>query len=134
MLLEFFWGNFMPKIKGRLNISSTDGEDYNNHVVGLLENDCYTFSDGDTKTIVKVNEKGLIIKRDNKEISITMEFENNKKIKGTYEIKGLGQVLSLETYTKKLKIDKNNIFVIYDLYINNVYCGSFTFNFDWSEE
>lgn len=124
----------MPKIKGRLNISSTDGEDYNNNVVGVLENKEYTFLDGDTKTIVKVNEKGLIIKRDNKEISIIMEFKNNKKIKGTYEIKRLRQVLSLETYTKKLKIDKNNIFVIYDLYINNVYGGNFIFNFDWSEE
>lgn len=124
----------MPKIKGRLNISSTDGEDYNNNVVGVLENKEYTFLDGDTKTIVEVNEKGLIIKRDNKEISIIMEFKNNKKIKGTYEIKRLRQVLSLETYTKKLKIDKNNIFVIYDLYINNVYSGNFIFNFDWSEE
>lgn len=124
----------MPKIKGRLNISSTDGEDYNNNVVGVLENKEYTFFDGDTKTIVEENEKGLIIKRDNKEISIIMEFKNNKKIKGTYEIKRLRQVLSLETYTKKLKIDKNNIFVIYDLYINNVYSGNFIFNFDWSEE
>ncbi len=124
----------MPKIKGYLNILSDGNENYNNYVVGTLENDEYNFWDNDVKTCIKLNNEYLTIQRDNEEIRISMNFENNKKNKGTYEIKALKQFLLLETYTKKLEINENNISIVYDLYLNNVFSGNFTFNFDWSEE
>lgn len=75
----------------------------------------------------------LLITRENDDMKLNLEFEENKRLVSKYLIKDLGLNVKVETKTKKLIMNDNNLKVEYDLFMNEEFSDSFTFNLEWSD-
>lgn len=66
-------------------------------------------------------------------MKIYLEFEKNKSIITKYVIKDMGIELKLESITKELVINDNNIIIEYDLYMNGEFSDRFKYELEWSD-
>ena len=66
-------------------------------------------------------------------MKIYLEFEKNKSIITKYVIKDLGIELKLESITKELVINDNNIIIEYDLYMNGEFSDRFKYELEWRD-
>lgn len=123
----------MSKVIINHNIKSTKENDVLKEKKGILKDNTITY-----------NHKGVIIKitflnnkvffeRENKDMKIYLEFEKNKSIITKYVIKDLGIELKLESITKELVINDNNIIIEYDLYMNGEFSDRFKYELEWRD-
>ena len=66
-------------------------------------------------------------------MKIYLEFEKNKSIITKYVIKDMGIEVKLESKTKELIINDNNIIIEYDLYMNGEFSDRFKYELEWSD-
>lgn len=64
------------------------------------------------KNIIKYDFEKLLLKRENNEYTLSIDFKNNNCI---YELKKINQNLKIPMIIKKIKHDKNYIDVIYEI-------------------
>ncbi|MBR3897813.1 MAG: DUF1934 family protein [Bacilli bacterium] len=80
----------------------------------------------DNKVITKIIMDKIISIERNSDEYLKLSFQEGKKLKGKYITK-YGE-LEIETNTKKLEKNK----ITYDLYINEHFIDTFTYNFEYS--
>ena len=112
--------------------SKNDGELIDNVKAVYKDNVIAYNLNGITVKITTFPDK-LLITRENDDMKLNLEFEENKRLVSKYLIKDLGLNVKVETKTKKLIMNDNNLKVEYDLFMNEEFSDSFTFNLEWSD-
>ena len=82
---------------------------------------------------VKIFKNKVFLERENEDVKLCLEFEENKSIVTKYVIKDMKLEIKLESKTKKLIINDHNIEVEYDLFMNGEFSDSFKYEVEWSD-
>lgn len=123
----------MSKVIINHNIKSTKENDVLKGKKGILKDNTITYNhEGVIIKITFLNNK-VFLERENKDMKIYLEFEKNKSIITKYVIKDMGIELKLESITKELVINDNNIIIEYDLYMNGEFSDRFKYELEWSD-
>jgi len=123
----------MSKISIYSKIYGVDSDEHITNSQGIKNNNAITFNDNGTLIKVIINDNMVNIERENKEMKLSLEFKEGKEILTDYIIKELNVTMNVKTVTKKLLICKNNLYIEYDLYINNEHSDNFVYYLEWSE-
>lgn len=123
----------MSKIMINGGVFSKNDEELIDNVKAVYKDNVITYNlNGITIKITTFPDK-LLITRENDDMKLNLEFEENKRLVSKYLIKDLGLNVKVETKTKKLIMNDNNLKVEYDLFMNEEFSDSFTFNLEWSD-
>ena len=123
----------MSKIMINGGVFSKNDEELIDNVKAVYKDNVITYNlNGITVKITTFPDK-LLITRENDDMKLNLEFEENKRLVSKYLIKNLGLNVKVETKTKKLIMNDNNLKVEYDLFMNEEFSDSFTFNLEWSD-
>lgn len=102
---------------------NTDGEyDRNEKTISYI--------DGNTKVIVTLDDK-IKIKRKSCEYELELIFDEMNESISTYKIYEPEMILELKVNTTLIKVNKNDFYIEYILYINNEKSGIFSIKFEW---
>lgn len=123
----------MSKISIYSKIYGVDSDEHITNSQGIKNNNTITFNDNGTLIKVIINDNMVNIERENKEMKLSLEFIEGKEILTDYIIKELNVTMNVKTVTKKLLMCKNNLYIEYDLYINNEHSDNFVYYLEWSE-
>ncbi len=123
----------MSKIMINGGVFSKNDEELIDNVKAVYKDNVIAYNlNGITIKITTFPDK-LLITRENDDMKLNLEFEENKRLVSKYLIKDLGLNVKVETKTKKLIMNDNNLKVEYDLFMNEEFSDSFTFNLEWSD-
>lgn len=123
----------MSKIMINGGVFSKNDEELIDNVKAVYKDNVIAYNlNGITVKITTFPDK-LLITRENDDMELNLEFEENKRLVSKYLIKDLGLNVKVETKTKKLIMNDNNLKVEYDLFMNEEFSDSFTFNLEWSD-
>ena len=115
----------MSKIKIYSKISSKTNEDEIYDGIAIRKDNNIFYNKNKCNISVLIEDKKVILKRENNEIKLNMTFELNKKVGGEYFLKEYSSYLTITTMTKKLNITNNSLEIEYDLYIDNEFSDTF---------
>lgn len=123
----------MSKIIVNHNIKSTLENEEIKNKKGILKDNTITYNYAGIMISVKIFKNKVFLERENKDVKICLEFEENKSIVTKYVIKDMKLEIKLESKTKKLIINDHNIEVEYDLFMNGEFSDSFKYEVEWSD-
>ena len=123
----------MSKIKIYSKISSKTNEDEIYDGIAIRKDNNIFYNKNKCNISVLIEDKKVILKRENNEIKLNMTFELNKKVGGEYFLKEYSSYLTITTMTKKLNITNNSLEIEYDLYIHNEFSDTFFYIMKWSD-
>lgn len=123
----------MSKIKIYSKISSKTNEDEIYDGIAIRKDNNIFYNKNKCNISVLIEDKKVILKRENNEIKLNMTFELNKKVGGEYFLKEYSSYLTITTLTKKLEIKDNSLEIEYDLYIDNEFSDTFFYIMKWSD-
>ena len=127
----------MSKIMINGNVFSSNDKEYIKDIKAIKKDNTITYSkDGIKVEIYKENKQDwnkVLLERENDNMKLNLEFEENKKLVSKYVIKDLNLNIKIETKTNRLIIDKNMIKAQYDLFMNGEFSDNFIFELEWSE-
>lgn len=86
------------------------------NTLAIITDDVIKYRDNDILVVIKKEQAKILLTRENNEYQLKLEFQNNKKTIGNYLLKDNNIMLELEILTKNLKIDKETIYIVYELY------------------
>ena len=99
----------------------------------LLKDNIITYNHDGAMIKLKLLENKIFFERENKDVKIYLEFEKNKSIITKYIIKDMGIEIKLESKTKNIIINDNNLMIEYDLFMNGEFSDSFKYELEWSD-
>ena len=123
----------MSKIMINGNIFSSDDKEYIKDIKAIKKDNTITYSKDGIKVKIKLLDNKVLLERENDNMKLNLEFEENKKLDSKYVIKDLSLNIKIETKTNRLIIDKNMIKAQYDLFMNGEFSDNFIFELEWSE-
>lgn len=123
----------MSKIIVNHNIKSTLENEVIKNKKGILKDNTITYNYAGIMISVKIFKNKIFLERENEDVKICLEFEENKSIVTKYVIKDMKLEIKLESKTKKLIINDHNIEVEYDLFMNGEFSDSFKYEVEWSD-
>ena len=123
----------MPKIIINSSVISADSTELIHAKKAILNDRQIKYNYDDINVLVNIKEDSVTLRRYNDEMDITLNFKRNNKLEGSYIIKSLNLKINILVYTKKLIINKKNIHINYDLYMNNEYSNNFTYDLEWRD-
>ncbi len=123
----------MSKIIVNHNIKSTLENEEIKNKKGILKDNTITYNYAGIMISVKIFKNKVFLERENKDVKICLEFEENKSIVTKYVIKDMKLEIKLESKTKKLIINDHNIEVEYDLFMNGEFSDSFKYELEWRD-
>lgn len=123
----------MAKISIYSKIYGVESDEHITEAQGIKNNNTISFNDNGTLIKLIIDENKVNIVRENNEMKLSLEFEENNDILTDYIIKELNVTMKVKTITKKLLICKNNLYIEYDLYINDEHSDNFVYYLEWSE-
>ena len=123
----------MSKIIVNHNIKSTSSTEVVKDKKGILKDNIITYNHYGAMIKLKLLENKIFFERENKDVKIYLEFEKNKSIITKYIIKDLKIEIKLETKTKNIIINDNNIIIEYDLFMNGEFSDSFKYELEWRD-
>ena len=118
----------MSKIIVNHNIKSTSSLEVVKDKKGILKDNIITYNHDGAMIKLKLLENKIFFERENKDVKIYLEFEKTK-----YIIKDLKIEIKLETKTKNIIINDNNLMIEYDLFMNGEFSDSFKYELEWSD-
>lgn len=86
------------------------------NTTAIVGEDAIKYREKDILVVLKQDSNTLFLTRENNEYQLNLEFQENKKTLGSYLLKDNNIMLELEILTKDLKIDKNTIYIMYELH------------------
>lgn len=113
------------KIKSYLHNKSLN-EVYTNEVIGIKNHNKIIYKDESVNVVIFVKENELFIERKCQDYHITLHLSNKSNTKGTYNIKGVGEI-TLHIETKTLFLENNEIKVSYIIDFGNNEVTEFNF-------
>ena len=123
----------MSKIIVNHNIKSTLENEEIKNKKGILKDNTITYNYAGIMISVKIFKNKVFLERENEDVKICLEFEENKSIVTKYVIKDMKLEIKLESKTKKLIINDHYIEVEYDLFMNGEFSDSFKYEVEWSD-
>ena len=123
----------MSKIIVNHNIKSTLENEEIKNKKGILKDNTITYNYAGIMISVKIFKNKVFLERENEDVKICLEFEENKSIVTKYVIKDMKLEIKLESKTKDLIINYNKIMVEYDLFMNGEFSDSFKYEVEWSD-
>ena len=123
----------MSKIKIKAVIFSKENKYVTENKLALKKDNDITYNDNGSLICVSINSEKVLLRKEKKDIKLNLEFEEGKSLISFYLIKDLNIKIKIETKTKSLKINDNFIKIEYDLFMNNEFSDSFTYNLEWSD-
>ena len=69
----------------------------------------------------------VLIDRKNEDYCLSLEFIPNEKVECKYEVKSIGLNLDIDVITKVLEIEKNRIYINYEIFNDNKSIGTFEY-------
>lgn len=117
----------MSKINIKYTLKSKD-EIHTFEGKGIKNGDKITFNDDGIMTTITFGDNVFLERK--KDYFIKLGFRINNSVKGTYIIPEGS--LDVETDTKELIINENNVKIIYSLKINDTFIDVFELNFNYS--
>ena len=86
------------------------------NTTAIVGENAIKYREKDILVVLKQDSNTLFLTRENNEYQLNLEFQENKKTLGSYLLKDNNIMLELEILTKDLKIDKNTIYIMYELH------------------
>ena len=123
----------MSKIMINGNIFSSNDKEYIKDIKAIKKDNTITYSKDGIKVKIQLLDNKVLLERENDNMKLNLEFEENKKLVSKYVIKDLSLNIKIETKTNRLIIDKNMIKAQYDLFMNGEFSDNFIFELEWSE-
>lgn len=123
----------MSKVIINHNIKSTSSHEVVKDEKGILKDNIITYNHDGAMIKLKILKNKIFFERENKDMKIYLEFEKNKSIITKYIIKDLKIEIKLETKTKNIIINDNNIIIEYDLFMNGEFSDSFKYELEWRD-
>lgn len=104
--------------KRKIKISLNDNDKIiESELSALIIDNTIKYIDNDILVNININNDYIIMKRENKEYQLVLEFKNKRKTTGSYLLKENNVQFDLDILTNDLKIEKDFISIIYE--INN---------------
>lgn len=103
----------MPKIKVKIYIT-TNGEKTSYEAPAILCDRVLKYREPDNTLVIFDMEK-RILTRENKDLKMTYNFEENKETEGYIIVKEFNKKIYLSIETKQMKIDETNIFIEFEV-------------------
>ena len=122
----------MSKIIINSNVFSKNEEERLTSVLAILKDGKINYKNGINVCITLLKDK-IILVRENDDMKLTLEFENNKTLTTKYIIKQLGIEVRVETKTKRLIINNNGFEIEYELFMNGEFSDSFNYDLEWRD-
>jgi len=123
----------MSKIIINSNVFSKNEEERLSNVKAILKDGVINYkNDGVNVNITLLKDK-IILVRENDNMKLTLEFEENKNLISKYVIKDLGVEIKVETKTNRLINNNNNFEIEYELFMNDEFSDTFNYKVEWSE-
>lgn len=85
------------------------------------------YTEEDLKVKIKIGKNKVLIDRKNEDYCLSLEFIPNEKIECKYEVKSIGLNLDIDVITKVLEIEKNRIYINYEIFNDNKSIGTFEY-------
>ena len=85
------------------------------------------YTEEDLKVKIKIGKDKVIIDRKNEDYCLSLEFIPNEKVECKYEVKSIGLNLDIDVITKVLEIEKNRIYINYEIFNDNKSIGTFEY-------
>lgn len=85
------------------------------------------YTEEDLKVKIKIGKDKVLIDRKNEDYCLSLEFIPNKKVECKYEVKSIGLNLDIDVITKVLEIEKNRIYINYEIFNDNKSIGTFEY-------
>lgn len=123
----------MSKIMINGNVFSSNDKEYIKDIKAIKKDNTITYSKDGIKVKIQLLDNKVLLERENDNMKLNLEFEENKKLVSKYVIKDLNLNIKIETKTNRLIIDKNMIKAKYDLFMNGEFSDNFIFELEWSE-
>ena len=92
-----------------------DEENISNNVSALVNGNIIRYIEDNVSVTIKKSNDYITMIRENNEYRLTLKFNKNRKEIGKYLLKDNNMLLNLEILTKELIIDKNKIYILYEL-------------------
>ncbi len=122
----------MAKISINSKIKGALSDEVITSVSAIKNNNTITFNDNGTMVKIIFLESSINIIRENKDLRLSLLFEEGKNLESEYLIKELNSSMKVTTITKKLLLSEKKISIEYDLYINDEYSDNFIYHLEWS--
>lgn len=104
--------------KRKIKISLNDNDKIiESELSALIIDNTIKYIDNDILVNINIDNDYIIMKRENKEYQLVLEFKNKRKTTGSYLLKENNVQFDLDILTNDLKIEKDFISIIYE--INN---------------
>lgn len=123
----------MSKIIINSNVFSKNEEERLTSVLAILKDGIINYKNDGVKVNITLLKDKIILVRENDNMKLTLEFEENKTLTTKYVIKDLGIGIKVETKTKRLLINNNSFEIEYELFMNGEFSDTFSYNLEWSE-
>lgn len=123
----------MSKIVINGKVFSKNDEELINNVKAVYKDNKITYKLNGIMVNISFFSSKVLITRENDDMRLDLEFEENKNLISKYLIKDLRLNVKVETRTKKIIRNDNNLLIEYDLFLNDSFSDSFTFNLEWSD-
>ena len=123
----------MSKIIINSNVFSKNEEERLTSVLAILKDGIINYKNDDVKVNITLLKDKIILVRENDNMALTLEFEENKTLSTKYVIKDLGVEIKVETKTERLLINNNGFKIKYELFMNGEFSDTFNYEVEWSE-
>lgn len=109
------------------NIQNNDEKFSKNNVEAKYKDNELSFKYDNESIKISINKDNIIMQKENNESLLVFNFTENKKTDCEYFIKELNFYIDTKVLTNKLSIDENNIYIEYELWLQDEYSGKFTY-------
>ena len=123
----------MPKVIINSSVISSSDKEIIKNKKAVLKDNIINYNNDNVNVSVNIDNNIVILKRENNEMKITLEFKKGKKTNSFYDIKPLNIRIKVTVETKDLIITNNSLSVRYDLYMNKEFSDSFNYNLEWRD-
>jgi uncharacterized beta-barrel protein YwiB (DUF1934 family) len=103
---------------GKINLKAkliSDEENLNIDVSGIKTNNKIVYKENNITVTILILNNRIEMSRTCNEYKINLVFEKDKKTISTYQVFGMPKTFDLETITKKINLDDNQIDLEYEL-------------------
>ena len=119
----------MSKLKIKLRLKSSK-ENLTKEIIGLKRGNKIHFLDDKVKVTITFDEI-VTMRRNSSEYEIVLNFKNDSKLEGIYNLKKLNYNLPIDIKTNTMYIDSGQFKVDYELSSDGVKMDDFLFELDY---
>ena len=114
-------------------IRNPENEFIKKNIVAEYTNNEITFKDENDSIKLIINNDNIIMIKDDLSSKTTLNFILNKKTTSEYYVKAIDMIIDLKVLTNKLEINKERIYIEYEIWFDDEYSGKFNYEINIKE-